>query len=286
MYLNLCPPTIGIGIDPDRLVELAARHGFGGVDLHLDRITTTDAARDAGKRVGDHGLKWGLFWLPADFVGSDNAAYQDGLKKLADLLPLVEAAGCARTYLHVWPASDAMDYAANVAHHVRRLATVVRLLNDHGVRLGLEFLGPAHMRRGHRFEFVHTMAQAIDLGRAIGGDVGVVIDCFHWYAGGGTLDDLRRLLPTTRVVNVHANDAVAGRPRHEQQNLERELPLATGLVDAPGVLRALRAVGYDGPVIAEPFEPNLSRLRQLTPDQCAAEVSAVMHRLMDASRQD
>jgi sugar phosphate isomerase/epimerase len=262
---------------------LAVRHGFGGIDLHLDHIASVEAAREARRQLNEHGLQWGLFWLPTDFIGSDDAAYQQGLSKLTQMLPLVQAAGCTRTYLHVWPASDSLDYAANVAHHIRRLGPVVRLLNDHGVRLGLEFLGPEHMRRGHRFEFVYTMAQAIALGEAIGGDVGVVIDCFHWFAGGGTLEELRQLLPRTSVVNVHVNDAVAGRPREAQQNLERELPLATGIVDATGVLRALRAVGYDGPVIAEPFEPHLSRLRRLAPDDCAAEISQIMHRLFAMS---
>jgi hypothetical protein len=53
-----------------------------------------------------HGLRWGLFWLPCDFPTADDATMAKGLARLRELLPIVQAAGCTRTYNHVWPAGD------------------------------------------------------------------------------------------------------------------------------------------------------------------------------------
>jgi sugar phosphate isomerase/epimerase len=57
----------------------------------------------------------------------------------------------------------------------------------------------------------------------------------------------------------------------------RELPLATGVIDVPAFLRALAAIGYDGPVRAEPFnEP----LRKMPPAEAVAATAVAMKRAM------
>jgi sugar phosphate isomerase/epimerase len=118
---------------------------------------------------------------------------------------------------------------------------------------------------------------------AVGPHLGIVVDCFHWYCSSGTLESLEKNLAGRTVVNVHANDALP-RPREEQLDGERALPMAYGTVDAPGVLRTLRKLNYDGPVIAEPFMPELERLHQLPSDDVAAEIGELMQRLMQASQ--
>ena len=40
----------------------------------------------------------------------------------------------------------------------------------------------------------------------------------------------------------------------------RALPGETGVIDIAGFLQALRAIGYDGPVVPEPFKKELSDL--------------------------
>jgi sugar phosphate isomerase/epimerase len=53
----------------------------------------------------------------------------------------------------------------------------------------------------------------------------------------------------------------------------RELPLATGVIDAAGFLNALNQVGYDGPVAAEPSNPDL---RKLPPEEALAKTADSM----------
>ena len=71
----------------------------------------------------------------------------------------------------------------------------------------------------------------------------------------------------------HASDAVAGRPVEEQVAFERELPGATGEIDLPGFLDALRSIGFDGPVTAEPMN---QALREMPGDKAIRAVASAM----------
>ncbi|HLK56086.1 MAG TPA: hypothetical protein VKU00_05965, partial [Chthonomonadaceae bacterium] len=94
MYLNLCPETIGFTDMPlEQRIELAIAHGFGGVDLPLNEIATEEAADRARERVQAAGLRWGLFWLPADFLTEDEEAWGRGVEQLKAVATRVQRAG-------------------------------------------------------------------------------------------------------------------------------------------------------------------------------------------------
>ena len=115
------------------------------------------------------------------------------------------------------------------------------------------------MREGHRYVFVHTLEEMLELGALIGANVGLLLDSWHWYTSLGTVEEVLALEPR-QVVYVHINDAPAGVPVERQQDLLRCLPGATGVEDLPGFLGALRTIGYDGPVVPEPFVPALAEM--------------------------
>lgn len=55
--------------------------------------------------------------------------------------------------------------------------------------------------------------------------------------------------------NYHVNDGRPGRTFQEQQDLERALPLETGVIDAALPYRLFKENGYRGPVMCEPMMP-------------------------------
>ena len=71
------------------------------------------------------------------------------------------------------------------------------------------------------------------------------------------------------------NDAPVGVAKEAQLDGERELPMATGVIDVKPFLESLVAIGYDGPVRAEPFN---QVLRDLEDDAACAATSAAMER--------
>ena len=85
-----------------------------------------------------------------------------------------------------------------------------------------------------------------------------------------------RRLQRSDVVVVHVNDAPAGVAVDEQLDQVRALPGETGVLDLAGFLQALREIGYDGPVTAEPFS---QRLRELPADQALTETAAAMRKI-------
>ena len=158
-----------------QLIELAAQNGFGGLDVPADALHSRETARAARQAITDAGMQWGLFWLPCDITAEDDAQYARGLERLNALLPLVATTGCARTYAHIWPGSNARDYAENFQWHVARLSPAAALLAEYGVTLGLEFIGPKTLRDTFRYPFIHTLDGIVELADACTPPVGVVL---------------------------------------------------------------------------------------------------------------
>ena len=76
------------------------------------------------------------------------------------------------------------------------------------------------------------------------------------------------------------NDGQEGRSRDEQQDLERELPLATGVIDSVAVVKMLSELGYEGPVTVEPFEPVASRLQAMPLEKALQTVAESTHKVL------
>ena len=56
-----------------------------------------------------------------------------------------------------------------------------------------------------------------------------------------------------------------------------------GIIDLSGVMRVLRELSYDGPVICEPFEPSKTRLAAMPVEEALAEAGGAMARVMAES---
>lgn len=280
MYINLCPNTIGINSSSfSDIVTLASKHGFEGIDFSPNYFESVEQAAEAGEFLKSLNLKWGLFYLPCDFLCAGDTEFKKGMDSLKQMLPRVKAAGCHRTYSHIWPGSDSRHFSDNFKWHVHRLKALIDILCEYDVHLGVEFIGPKTLRDSFQYPFIYNLPQTMELADAVSPELGLVIDCFHFYTSGGKLNDLKAIPSGDKIVNVHVNDAVYGRSRDQQLDNEREMPMTSGLVDAPGVLLALQELKYQGPVICEPFQPHLNRLRNLPMEDVALEVSDCMKKL-------
>ena len=82
-------------------------------------------------------------------------------------------------------------------------------------------------------QFIYTMKDMLAFAKDIGtSNVGLLFDVWHHYCAHGTVEDMAILQPGD-VVLVHTNDAPAGIPIDEQQDLTRTLPMETGVIPAP-----------------------------------------------------
>ena len=282
MIRTLDASMLNIACPVTDLIPLAAGTGFEAVSPPPVLFDDPAFAERADALRKEYGLSWGLLPMPADFYhwDLDDAAFGKGLEELRRRADIAEKLGIRFAYNHVWPSSF-REFDENFDWHVKRVRAVGEILRERGVRYGLEFLGPHELRTWQKHEFVHSLAGVLSIADAAGGTAGVAFDTFHWYTSSdGSGRDLRLMeMQAGRLVCVHLNDAVAGVPFDRQKDMERRLPMETGVIDSRGILRRFREQGADALYMIEPFEPARTRFRGMSPADAVGEAGEVMRRV-------
>lgn len=261
MQKALSPGAIGVRVPTiEAAAEAARTGGFAAVEISPSQVVErgVEATRTALDEIAVAG-----FGIPFDWRG-EHEAWQKGLSALPAQAAAMAELGCRRCTTWIMPMSDGRDYADNAAFHVGRLTPIAQVLGTAGIALGLEYVGPKTLWSRGKYPFVHTMREMLALAEEVGPNVGLLLDCWHWYTSHETTDDIRALRPE-QVVYVHVNDAPVGIAVDDQVDNVRDLVGVTGVIDLAGFLGALREIGYDGPVVCEPFKKELADL----PDDAA-----------------
>ncbi len=274
MTMDLVCGNIGISANQREAIELAASNGFESVGADGAFLSSLSAEEmgDLKSQMRKKGIVFGAAGLPVEFR-RDAGRFEESLKQLPRLAAGLERAGVRRVSTWLTPCDDNLTYIRNFRQHASRLREVATILRDHGQRLGLEYVGPKTSWASRRYPFIHTMAEMKDLiGEINAGNVGFLLDSWHWWHAGDTEADLLSL-KAEDVVAVDLNDAPTGIPKNEQVDNRRELPCATGVIDVGVFLSALNRVGYDGPVRVEPFNQALNKMGK--EQSCAAAAQAL-----------
>lgn len=158
-----------------------------------------------------------------------------------------------------------------VKESVKTLAEIASIAEAYGVGLAFEFLGQPDCS-------VQTLGLADEIVRKTEREnVGLVIDSFHFYAGGSTIESIEALDPA-RLFIFHINDA-ENLPREQLEDRHRLLP-GLGILPLGEIIAALRRIGYDRVASVEIFRPEYWERDpfELARDAC----SAVAHVLASA----
>lgn len=274
MTIDLVCGNIGISAGQREAIELAARHGFEsvGADGAFLASLSDDQAAELKAFMKSKRVVFGAAGLPVEFR-RDDARFQEGMKSFANFAAGLQRASVDRVSTWLMPCHETLTYLPNFRQHSARLREVAKVLKEHGVRLGLEYVGPKTSWASRRYTFIHTLAEMKDLIAEINtGNVGFLLDSWHWWHAGDTVADLLTL-KASDVIAVDLNDAPAGVPKDQMSDGRRELPCATGVIDVGAFLKALNEIGYDGPVRAEPFNQALNKLPR--EESCAATAGAL-----------
>jgi sugar phosphate isomerase/epimerase len=274
MTMDLMCGAIGVSARQTEAIDLAARHGFEsvGADAQFLASLPEEQMAELLATLKTKRLVFGAANLPVEFR-QDKTKFEEGLKGLPKIGAGLRRAGVTRISTWLSPCDGKLTYTQNFRQHAARLREVATLLKDYQLRLGLEYVGPKTAWASRRFPFIHTLPEMRDLiGEINTGNVGFLLDSWHWYHAGDTAADLLTL-NAAEVVAVDLNDAPAGVPKDQQVDNRRELPCATGVIDLGAFLNALNQVGYDGPVRVEPFNEAVSKMGK--DEACAAAAAAL-----------
>lgn len=259
--LCLNPGNIGVKAGQEELLDMALAHDYEAISAipgQLAEMSDT-SLRAFQKKMKQHKISFGSAGLPVDFR-KDEATFNEGLAKLPAAAKALERAGATRMNTWVLNGDNDLTYLANFKQHTDRLRECVKMLGQHGVSLGLEYVSPKTLMTRFRYPFARTMAEARELISAIGEpNVGLVLDSFHWYCAEDTVEDILAL-DKRDIITCDLNDARADLSRDEQIDGTRNLPGDTGVIDLKAFLGALVEIGYDGPVRSEPFNKELNEM--------------------------
>lgn len=199
----------------------------------------------------------------------DEQAYESIKQQCEELSSIAAAIGCP--CIVVVPGrlpNGGATRAEVIAESVGALTELCDISASHGVSLAFEFLGQPDCS-------VPTLDLAYEIVRAVGReDLGLVIDSFHFYAGGSTVEMLEVLDPKL-VCIFHINDA-EDRPREQLEDRHRLLP-GLGILPLPEMVSAFRRIGYDGVASVEIFRPEYW---ERDPFELAREAHAMTKRVL------
>jgi sugar phosphate isomerase/epimerase len=242
--------TVG-GLEP--FVKLAAEYRFDAVDVGGDELVElvqaqgAEGARAWLQETGQGRVRIGAIGLSVDWR-SDEERFREGLKRLAAEAHASAAMGCAACCTYILPSTD-LKAAHFAVIATRRLRTCAQVLGAYGIKLGLEFVGPHHLRTSWKHPFLWTLQETLDWIGAIGeANVGLLFDAYHWYTNELNANDIARLR-ADQIVHVHINDA-PDVPVEEALDNGRLYP-GEGVIDLAGFLGGLRQIGYSGVVAQE-----------------------------------
>jgi sugar phosphate isomerase/epimerase len=285
MYNTLIADAIGIrGLSLAEAIDLASRAGYQGVNFSIveakaladehgvEHVKSMFAEKDIRPAV------WG-----APFRWQDAPEREEHLAALPAYADLSAALGAAGTTVGIMPANNDRPYDEQYAYLQERLTPFAEVLANAGVPLGIEFISPKTLRDQFTYQFIYDMKGMLAFAKDLGtGNVGVLFDVWHHYCAHGTLEDMD-VLEAKDVILVHSNDAPEGIEIDQQQDLVRRLPMETGVIPAPEMLKKLAAIGFDGPVGAEPFSASLNELAAKDPLAAAKEACAAQKKLFAAA---
>jgi sugar phosphate isomerase/epimerase len=270
MKICLNRATAGGILPLDQFVALAAKSGFAGADVDLNYAVEKSSAA-LGDLYASHKQAFGGWGAP-DWRNEEH--------KLTDALPnfrksarIARELGIDSCATWIMPSSD-RAFLENFQFHAARLKTVANVLAEHGLRLGLEFVAPWHLRRKFKHEFIFTPGLMLELADVAGPNVGLLIDAFHCHTSGTPFEEIAKL-PREKIVLGHFNDAPK-LPLHQVEDGHRLLP-GDGAIDLPAFFSALKQTGYDGPVSLEIFN---AELRAMAPEQAAAKAGLAAKKVL------
>ncbi|HEY2961758.1 MAG TPA: sugar phosphate isomerase/epimerase [Pyrinomonadaceae bacterium] len=177
----------------------------------------------------------------------DARAYDSIKKECAELSHVAAAIGCPFIVVVPGQLPDSETSRAEViTESVRVLTELCDIAARHDVALAFEFLGQPDCS-------VQTLDLAHEIVRTTERqNLGLVIDSFHFYAGGSTIQMLEAVDPKLIYV-FHINDA-ENLPLEQLLDKHRLLP-GLGILPLREMIAAFRKIGYDKVASVEIFRP-------------------------------
>jgi sugar phosphate isomerase/epimerase len=227
-------------------IEIAGKAGYTAIELWHDDIDAHLAnggtLNEIRKAVDDQGLDVPTtIYLKGWFetTGKTHIEELDECKRR-----MAQSVAVGAIHVIAGPPAGMADHDLG-ARNYRELLEIGLAM---GVKPAMEFLGFV--------DDINTIEDALEVITKAGNAAGtVVLDPFHIFRGGGSLESIAKLRGD-QVAIMHFNDSPADRPRETQHDKDRVYP-GDGHLDLKRELNLLRQIGYDRWLSLELFREDL-----------------------------
>ena len=227
-------------------IRIAGVAGYAGIELWHDDIEAHlkqgGQLHDSFVALGDQNLRVPTTihmkgWFES--AGEEHTANMDACKWKMEQ---AEAVGAA--HIIAGPPRERADRVRGAANY----RELLEIGHEIGVKPAMEFLGFV--------EDINTIEDALEIITIAGHPDGtIVLDPFHIFRGGGSLESIAPLKPE-QIAVCHFNDAPAQPPREQQADGDRVYP-GDSMLDMPRMIALLKQIGYDGWLSLELFNEKL-----------------------------
>lgn len=261
----------------DRL-KPAREAGFAGMSLLGVDVRQMAVPGELRARAADQGLvitevEGISLGLPGREPGPTMPPSLAALLKGMDVetfLPVAEAVGASSITV-----IDMFDGAVEIDAAAEAFAGICDRARDGGLGVQLEYVVGGG---------VATYADACEIVRRAGrANGGLMIDSWHLFRGGVSLDELART-PGDRVLGVQINDGAAptGEDPLREMTRGRLLP-GDGVFDLAGMIRTLDSIGSKAPISIEVFS---DKLAALSPGEAAERCADSARSVLEQARSE
>ncbi len=247
MSFTLCLNTSTIKPQPmlDK-IRLAAEAGFTGIEPWIndvyEYVGQGGEVRDIEKAIADHGLIVPCTIALRQWGEASDDEYPIILDECKRRMEMATRLGAP--FIVATPPREPCD----PGQITRRYKDLLDLGRQIGIRPTFEYIS--------FFRSVNQLRQAWQIVQDVDDDdATLIVDAFHTWNSGGTLDDLLQI-PAERISHYHIDDADPDIPAGKQTDPDRVM-LGDGPIDLAAELQALRKIGYQGTISLELFNREL-----------------------------
>lgn len=254
-------------------IRAAAAAGFYYHEIwaaKLREFLKTNTTADLKKLFTESGVKPLSINSIEHITFRDDAAYARIKAECEELCAIAEAIGCP--YVVVVPGKippGGLRSFEVIEESVTVLRELASIGERHGVALAFEFLGQNDCS-------VQTLNIADEIIQNTNRrNIGLVIDSFHFYTGGSTIEMIDDL-DAKRLFIFHIDDA-EDLPREQLTDAHRLLP-GLGILPLKEIIAAFRRIGYEANASVEIFRPEYW---ERDPFELAREAKAAVEKALE-----
>lgn len=230
-------------------IRIAREAGFDCIEIWAAKLRDylkSHTTAELKIALDDHQIE------PCSINSIEHITFRDNVRRAAllseceELCRIASEINCPYVVVVPSPLPDGVNRAEVIEESTRALTEISRIAEQDSVALAFEFLGQPDCS-------VQTLDLADEIVRRVARpNVGLVIDSFHLYAGGSSIESIDQL-DSSRLFIFHINDA-EDRPRNQLEDRHRLLP-GLGILPLKEIVSALRRIGYDRVTSVEIFRP-------------------------------